>query len=206
MKSKTLKLIVTCGLFLFPALSARASVDSTLRLDIKCYYQLKTSSSGGKDTGIVKVIRLDTKQLLVLLSTQLNIKYTGGSQLEIATDGRVFVTDSKDNRLGDVSTYFHADIDTKSRIYDGSRNILTNQQITRNYFPISFTINLPELKVTFSGIANELYKVTAPNGDDVQIFTGHTDANVSGSGNFGGMIAHFTGTLALDGRKAVIKK
>lgn len=206
MKSPTLKLLLTSLLCLFPALSAQASVDSTLKLDIKCYYQLRTSSSANKDTGTAKVIRLDTKQLLTLLSTQLNIRYAGGIQLEIATDGRVFVTDSKGGRLGDVSPYFHANFDTKSRIYDGSRNTETNQETTRNYFPVSFTIDLPELKVTISGIADEIYKVTSPNGDGVQIFTGHTDSNVSGSGNFGGMIAHFNGTLTLDGRKAIIKK
>lgn len=205
MKSRTLKLLLASGLFLFTALSARASVDSTLKLDINCYYQDKTTSSGSKETGNVKVIRLDTKQLLALLSTQLNIKYTDGSELEIATDGRVFVTDTKGNRLGDVSNYFSASFDTQSRIYDGSRNTLTNQESTRNYFPLSFTIDLPDLKVTVSGIANELYKVSIPNGDRVQIVTGRTQSSVSGSGNLGGLIAHFTGTLALDGRKALVK-
>ncbi len=205
MKPRTLTLLLASGLFLLAALPARASVDSTLRLDINCYYQDKTSNLNGKETGSVKMIRLDTKQLLALLSTQLNIRYTNGSELEIATDGRVFVIDSKGDRLGNVSNYFHARFDTQSRIYDGSRNPLTNQEATRNYFPVSFTIDLPELKVTVSGIANELYKVSVPNGDGVQIATGRTQSNVSGSGNLGGLIAHFTGTLALDGRQALIK-
>ena len=206
MKSPALNLLLTTGLFLCPALSVQASVDSILKLDIKCYYQLKTSSSATKDTGSVRVIRLDTKQLLALLSTQLDIRYTDGTQFEVATNGGVFVTDSKGNRLGDVSPYLHANFDLKSRIYDGSRIILTEEEISRNYFPVSFTINLPSLKVTFSGIANELYRVTAPNGDGVQIFQGHTDTNVSGSGSVEGIPAHFTGTLTLDGRKAIIKK
>ncbi len=144
MKLRTLTLLLASGLFFLIALPARASLDSTLRLDINCYYQDKTSSSGDKESGSVKVIRLDTKQLLVLLSTQLNIRYAGASQLEVATDGRVFVIDSKGTRLGDVSTYFHANFDKKTQIYAGTRNTLTNQEATRNYFPVSFIEADPE--------------------------------------------------------------
>ena len=204
MKSKSFALLLTAGLFLIPALSAQASVDSTLRLDIKCYYQLKTAVSGVRELGYAKVVRLDSKQLLVLLSKQVGIKYPGGSQLEVDTDGRVFVTNSAGDRLGNVSKYFQATLDTQSRVWDGFHNTATNQETTRNYFPVSFTIDLPALKGTVSGMANELFKITPPTGDGLQLIIGHTDGDVNGSGTFGGARAYYNGKFALDGRKAVI--
>ena len=206
MKSKPLRLLLATGLFLFPALTAQASVDSTLRLEIKCYYQLKTAVSGVKDIGTAKIVRLDSKQLIVLLSKDAGIKYPGGSRLEVATDGKVFVTNSKGDRLGDVSQYFHATLETQSRVYDGFRNTETGQETTRNYFPVSFTINLPSLKGTVSGMASELFKVTPPTGDGLQLVIGHSDADVNGRGSFDGALAYYNGKLALDGRKASVAK
>lgn len=204
MKSKTLHLLLATGIFLLPALTAQASVDSTLKLNIKCYYQLKTAVSGVKDIGIAKVVRLDSKQLIVLLGKEVSINYPGGSQLEVATDGKVFVTNSKGDRLADVSQYFHATLETQSRVYNGFRSTLTNQETTRNYFPVSFTIDLPSLKGTVSGMADEFFKVTPPNSDGLQLVVGHNNAEVNGRGTFGGTVAFYNGRLALDGRKAVI--
>ena len=204
MKSNTLRLLLASGLFLLPALSAQASVDSTLRLDIKCYYQLKTYISGKKSIGIAKIVRLDSKQLIVLLGKQVGVKYPGGSQLEVAVDGRVFITDSSGDRLGNVSKYFQATLDTQSRVYDGFHNNETGQETTRNYFPVTFTIDLPGVKGTVSGMANELFKVTPPTGDGLQLLIGHTDADVNGNGSFQGALGYFNGKLALDGRKATV--
>ncbi|MEO5711941.1 MAG: hypothetical protein ABIT37_00485 [Luteolibacter sp.] len=206
MKSITYKLLLASGLFLLPALSAQASVDSTLRLDIKCYYQLKTYVSGVKSIGTAKVVRLDSKQLIVLLGKQVGIKYSGGSQLQVAVNGQVFITNSAGDRLGNVSKYLKADLDTQSRVYDGFHNNQTNQETTRNYFPVSFTMDLPGVKGTVYGMANELFKITPPTGDGLQLTIGHTDADVNGSGSFSGALAHYNGKLALDGRKAIISK
>jgi|GEM_PF-4169440 len=206
MKTITFKLLLASGLFLLPALSAQASVNSTLRLDVKCYYQFKTSVSGVKSIGIAKVVRLDSKQLIVILGKQAGIRYPGGSQLEVTVNGQVFITNSKGDRLGNVSKYLQANLDTQSRVSDGFHNNQTNQETTRNYFPVSFTMDLPAVKGTVYGMANELFKITPPTGDGLQLTIGHTDADVNGTGSFSGALAHYNGKLALDGRSASINK
>lgn len=204
MKSHAFKLLLASTLFLLPSLTAQASVDSTLRLDIKCYYQFKSYISGVKSVGIAKIVRLDSKQLIVLLGKQAGINYPGGSQLEVAVNGQVFITDSSGDRLGNVSKYLRADLNTQSRVFNGSRNNETGQETSRNYFPVSFTMDLPAVKGTVYGMANELFKVTPPTGDGLQLVIGHTDADVNGNGKFSGATAFYNGTLALDGRKATI--
>ncbi len=206
MKSITFKLLLASGFFLLPSLSTQASVDSTLRLDIKCYYQLKTSVSGVKSIGIAKIVRLDSKQLIVLLGKQVGVSYPGGSQLEVAVNGQVFITNSKGDRLGNVSKYLKAELNTAGRVYDGFRNNQTGQETTRNYFPVSFTMDLPGVKGTVYGMANELFKITPPTGDGLQLTIGHTDADVNGNGKFNSATAYYNGKLALDGRKASISK
>ncbi len=206
MKSITSKLLLAGGLFLLPALSAQASVDSTLRIDILCYYQLKTYVSGVKSIGTAKVIRLDSKQLIVLLGKRAGVKYPDGSQLEVAVNGQVFITSSQGDRLRNVSKHLKANLETQSRVYDGYRNNQTNQETTQNYFPISFTMDLPGVKGTVYGMANELFRITSPTGDGVQIIRGHTEADVNGSGSFSSALAHYNGRLTLDGRRATISK
>jgi hypothetical protein len=206
MKSKSLTILLATGIFLLPGLSAQASVDSTLKLEAKFFYQLRDSVRGDKEIGSIKAVRIDSKQLLILLSKQAGIKYVGGTQLEVAVDGQVYVTDSKGNRLGNVSKYFQATFDTQSRLFGGSRNVKTGQEISRNYFPVSFTIDLPQLKGTLKGLASELFKVTTPTKDGVQITSGTTTADVDGKGNFAGALSYFDGKITLVGRQAVVIK
>jgi hypothetical protein len=99
-----------------------------------------------------------------------------------------------------------ANLDNASRVYSGSHNNETGQESTRNYFPISFKMDLPEVKGTIYGIATEAFELTPPNGDKIQIATGHTVSNVNGTGSFGATLAHYDGKLTLDGRKATIRK
>ena len=206
MKSILSKLAVASGLFLLPTLSAQASVNSTLNVNIVCYYQVSTSVSGPYSLGTANIVRLDSKQLIVLLARQTGVNYPGGSQLEVAVNGQVFITDSSRNRLGNVSKYLSANLDTASRVYNGFRNNQTRQETTRNYFPISFTMDLPGVKGTVYGMTNELFKVTAPSEDGIQYIIGHTDAAVNGTGSFTGALAHYNGNLVLDGRKATIRR
>lgn len=203
MKSKSLNLLIAAGLSLFPALT-HASVDSFLKLDLTYYYQEKSSSTEDGNSGKVKTARLDAKQLLDLIGKQLGANFPKGSQLKVAVDGKVYVTDSDGNTLRDVSQYLEANISTKNRLFDGAVNHVTRKEDSRNYFPISFTVELPGLEGTVEGIAIESFKVAPANKDGVQISTGQIDSKVSGKGLVGAGTAYFEGTMQLKGRQAII--
>jgi len=206
MKSTSQNIALVLALLASSSLALQASVDSILNLDVKCYFQQKTSTSGASESGKVGMVRLDGKQLLSLLSKQLSISFSGGSQLKISTKGRVYVADAKGNVLGDVSAYFRAKLDDQDPLFDGSVNHVTLQEKSRNYFPVSFTIDLPALKGTITGVAIEDFAVGAANGDGVQIVTGNSNSMVNGTGSLDGGICCFDGKMNLKGREAIISK
>ena len=73
MKAKLIP-ILAAGLFLMPAQPLRASVDCLMSLVANCYYQQKFTSVGTVTTGHVDMVRVDSKQLLLLLEKELNMK------------------------------------------------------------------------------------------------------------------------------------
>ncbi|MES2439539.1 MAG: hypothetical protein V4584_10750 [Verrucomicrobiota bacterium] len=206
MKSNPLTPIISAGLFLLPALTLQASVDSVLKLDLKCYYQEKISTSDTKEKGDVEVVRLDSKQLLKLLSKQAGVKFPGGSKLMVAVDGKVFVADSKGRTVGDVSTYFKAKLDGDNSLFDGKYNRENGEEDSTNYFPISFTINLPALKGTVTGLAIEDFKVGKADKFGIQQLNGKTTSAVNGKGQVEGKLAYYDGRMNLNGKQAIIVK
>lgn len=204
MKSYSLKPLLGSGLFLLSALSLQAGVESVLKLDLRCYYQNKFSSTDTKVTGSVDPVRLDSKQLLKLLAQQTGLKYAGGSQLRFDTDGSVHITDSKGNTIADVSRYFSTEQERDNSAFDGKYNRETGQETSHNYFPISFTINLPSLKGTVSGIVIEKFTVTKPDKFHIQRLEGRATSNVNGQGRIEGKSAFFDGKMILTGKKAVV--
>lgn len=205
MKSKSLKLILSAGLFLFPAIS-QASVDSLLKLELKCYFQERITQSDTKETGRVKIARFDSKQLLKIISKEAGVRFPGGSQLKVASDGKVYVADNKGRLVRNVSNYLKAEIDDQNSLFDGQYNRETGKEHSRNYFPIAFTINLPELKGTVEGIAIEDFKAYAADNLGVQRLTGKTASAVNGKGSIEGKLAYYEGMLRLDGKQAVIEE
>lgn len=201
---KLSRISLAAGLLLAPALPLHASVDSNLTLEVKCHTQQKFSTSGPNEYGSVRTVRLDAKQLLILVAKQLSKKFPSGAQLKIATDGKVFVTDSKGTVLNDVSAYFKANLNQKQLLFNGSANNVTGKEDSRNYFPLGFSIKLPGLSGNMKGIAVENFKVSSPNSDGVQITTGNIVTEVNGKGNSDGKLALFDGSLYLKGREATI--
>lgn len=196
--------ILAAGLLLAPALPLHASVDSNLTLEVKCHTQQKFSTSGPNEYGSVRTVRLDAKQLITLLAKQLSKKFPSGAQLKVATDGKVFVTDSKGTVLNDVTAYLKADLNQKQLLFNGSANTATGKENSKNYFPLSLAIKLPGLSGTVKGIAEENFKVTSPNSDGVQITTGNIETEVNGKGKSEGNLALFDGSLYLKGRSATV--
>jgi hypothetical protein len=200
MKTKPLSLILTSSLLLWAALPLHASVDSMLTLVVKCYTQEKTSMDGLTEYGRVDTYRLDAKQLLKLLEKQLNVNYPNGSQLKVAVDGKVYVTDSKAKVLADVSSYLHATLDQTILLFNGNRNHTTGRENTRNYFPIALTFNLLTLQGSVNGLANEHYTSSLPNKFGIRNINGVSTSTVNGNGSFVGKLAYFDGSLKLIGR------
>lgn len=203
--SQIMKLtLLAAGLLLAPVLPLHASVDSNLTLELKCHTQQKFSTSGPNEYGSVRTVRLDAKQLIVLVAKQLSKKFPSGAQLKVATDGKVYVTDSQGNVLNDVSPYFKASLNQRQLLFNGSANTATGKENSRNYFPIAFTINLPGLGGTARGIAVEDFKVTSPDSDGIQITTGNIETLLNGKGKVDGGLALYDGSLYLKGREATV--
>jgi len=199
MKAK-LNAILAAGLFLLPALPLHASVDSILTVVVNCYYQQKVSTAGDTIAGNVDIVRIDSKQLLVLLQKELAVYFPRGVQLELAADGKVYVVDAKSVVVMDVSTYISATVDVGERLLNGQRNLATKQENTRNYYPITLTFNLVALHGTIRGIMVESLTAGAPDRYGFNITNEKGNAIVNGSGSFNGKTAYFDGTLNLLGR------
>jgi 3D (Asp-Asp-Asp) domain-containing protein len=192
------------GLFLSSAVFLQASVDSVLTLELKRYTQSISSTSSTTEKGRVSNSRVDSKQLLKLIAKARSTQFPDGSKLQVAVDGTVYVADSKGRWVTDVSEYLRVDFDDKNRLFDGHRNLMTGTETTKNFFPIRLVINLPSMKGSVSGIANEDFKAGEPNSDGVRILSGASKSMVSGKGSAEGGTALYQGTLRLVGRRAEI--
>lgn len=181
-----------------------ASVDSVLTLDLKCFYQDSSIVKGDTQYGKAGTLRVDSKQLIILISRESNTKFPSGSQLTVMTDGKVFVTPPKGGAPTDVTRYISATIASDKGVYHGSYNFKTGQQNLRNYYPITLKIKLPTLKATIKGTATEDLNTRKPDTDGVQISTSATKSAVSGDGWSKDMKAYFEGTLLMKGRQAEV--
>jgi hypothetical protein len=206
MKSKTLHRLLATALFFLPTLSLQASIESTLKVNLKCYYQARTVTANNNISGQVNTVRLDSKQLIRLISRKVGSSYPNGSKLIVAADGSVQVADSRGKFLRDVSQYFSLENDQSSDLFSGKRNTLTKVENSRSYYRTRLTIAVPEIEVTCEGILIEDLKVTTPNKLKVQVSTGNSTSNISGNGTVDGKPAFCDGSLKLDGKQAEVIK
>lgn len=197
------RLLIT-SLFLGSVISLQARVDSVLKLQLKRSTQTSSNTTSTTEKGRVSNSRVDSKQLLSLIAKARGTRFPDGSKLQVASDGTVYVADSKGRRVSEVSEYLRISFDDKNNLFDGHRNLVTGTETSKNFFPIRLVIDLPDLKGSVSGIANEDFKARAPNGDGVRIITGASKTMVSGKGSFEGGTALYEGTLRLVGRQAEI--
>ncbi len=206
MKSKTLQRLFASALFFLPTLSLQASIESTLKIDLKCYYQARTTTANNNISGQVNTVRLDSKQLIRLISRKVGNSYPNGAKLIVAADGSIQVADSKGKFLRDVSQYFSLVNDQTSDLFNGKRNTLTKVEASRNYYRTQLTIALPEIATTCDGILIEDLKVTTPNKLKVQVSSGKSTSNLSGNGTVDGKPAFCDGSLKLNGKQAEVIK
>lgn len=202
MKLKTF--LLSSALLLASGPALHASMDSVLTLDLKCFYQDSSVVKGDTQYGKAGILRVDSKQLIILIGRESNIKFPGGSQLTVMMDGKVFVTPPKGEAPTDVTRYISATIASDKAVYNGSYNFKTGQQNRRNYYPITLKIKLPALNATIKGTATEDLNTRKPDTDGVQISTSATKSTVSGDGWSKDKRAYFEGTLSMKGRQAVV--
>lgn len=191
------------GLALLP-LSLHASVDSTMKVDMKCYVQDKFSETSANKFGTVRTVRVDTKQLLTLLGKQTKSKYPSGAQLKVATNGQVTVVDSRGAFVGNAGPYIKAKLALKSSIFSGKYNAASGKETSKNYYRFTLIVDLPTLKGNVKGTAIEDFKVSGPSGDGVRITSGATNVSVNGQGKVDGKTGYYNGNIYLRGRSASI--
>jgi hypothetical protein len=197
------RLLITT-LFLGSAISLQARVDSVLKLELKRSTQATRSTSSTTEKGKVSNSRVDSKQLLSLIAKARGTRFPDGSKLQVASDGTVYVADSKGRQVSVVSEYLRMSFDDKNNLFDGQRNLVTGTETSKNFFPIRLVIDLPDLKGSVAGIADEDFKAGEPDDDGVRIISGASKSMVSGKGSFEGGTALYEGTLRLTGRQAEI--
>ena len=205
MKSKTVRLILAAGLLICPALAEETSVNSIMTLNMKCYYQQSGTPSGTVGAGKVGVFRVDSKQLLKLAANQLGISFPNGTRLLATADGGVFAVNSKGDVIRDLSAYFLLKRDTANLLFDGRSKQPAGQQTSRNYYPVTFTMNLAGLTGTVGGLLIETFKITAPDKFGVRRISSDSNTPVSGKGTYGNSLSYYEGDLKLSGKTALIR-
>ena len=171
-----------------------------LTLTMNCYRQQRYVTTGTNISANVDTVRIDSKQLLTLLEKELSRKFPQGAQLKVATDGKVWVTDSKAVPITEVSAYLNATLDDGVRLLNGQRNLATGQENTRSYYPITLTFNFSTLQGSVKGILMENLVVGSPDRYGFHIGTEKSAGTVNGSGSYNGNPAYFDGSLKLQGK------
>ena len=205
MKLTNYRFLVTGGLLLLPSFSMQAAVDSLLTLNAKCYSQQKLTTTPDRVVGEVTTTRLETKQLLAMLAKDAGLRYTNGSRLKVVA-GAIFVADSNGKVLGNVSKYFQFKVDTNSNLFQGNRNLMTGEERTQSYQPMTFTIHLPKLKANVSGLLTNSVRISSPNKLGVQEAFADGNANISGEGLINRNLGYIEGTFELRGHEAILNR
>jgi hypothetical protein len=205
MKSNSFRLLFAAALLAASALTAHASVDSTLIINLVGYFQNSSNLNGNIENGKVKTVRIGAKDLIRMISRDARINFRGGSKLMIGTDGAVYVTTPDGKIRTDVSAYVKCSVLGEAAVHDGSLNLVTGQENRRNYYPITLTFNFLDLHGSATGMASEKILVSKPDKDGVQIANGLIKASVSGAATNDLKNGYLEGTLLLKGREAVIR-
>lgn len=205
MKSTFLKPILSAGLFLLPVLSLHATPDTVLKVDVKCYFQAKTSISKDKQKGDVDTVRLNSKQLLKLIAREKGAKFPNGSQLIVNEAGGVAVFDSKGNFIMDASPYVTLVFSTAKQLVDGTRDLDDGKENTLSFYPIALKLKLSTAKGTLRGVAIEHTRVSSPDRDGIQVTRVDLESAINGKGEINGGFGCYEGEIKLEGREAVIR-
>lgn len=205
MKSKSLQLLLAAGLLVSPALAEETSVNSTLTLNMKCYFQQSGTPTGTVGSGKVGVFRVDTKQLLKLAGSQLGVGFPSGTRLLATADGGVFAVNQKGVVIKDLSTFYALKRDTANLLFDGRSKQPAGKQTSKNYYPATFTMNVAGLTGTVGGLLIETFKITAPDAFGVRRISSDSTTAVSGKGTYGSSLSYYDGDFKLSGKAALLK-
>ncbi len=205
MKSNLLRLSLSAGLFLLPALSLHAEVDAALKVEVDSYYQSNFSTGGKFDSGKVKKVRINSKQLLKLVSQEKGFNFPSGSKLMVTDVGYVYVANSKGQEILAAAPYIQMDLQKSDELFDGKINVQNDKENARTYYKIVLKLDLSVAKGSLSGVAIEKVNVSEPNRDGIQKTLTETKSPVNGKGVVNGGTGYFDGNIKLQGRGAVIR-
>jgi hypothetical protein len=198
-------MLFSAGLFLLPAVSSKAGLNTVIKVDINCYFQAKVSASGGVDAGKVGIVRLSSKQLLNLIGREKGIRFPATTQLMADDRGNVYAANSDGDPIMDASPYIRLEFYKGSELLNGKVNVATGKEDSTSHYRLALKLKLTNLVGTLRGVAVENLLVTAPNKDGTQIARGNTDSSVNGKGRVNGGTGYYDGKINLKGRNAVVR-
>jgi selenocysteine-specific translation elongation factor len=205
MKSLSRNLAFATGLLLLSAPKLLAA-ESEIQMDLTSYTQTELSVSSTTEKGKISKLRLNSKQMLKLLAKQAGVDVSSGSKLKFDDTGKVFIVDSKKDRRTDVTRYLSAELDLRSQLFEGKKDLETQKENSTRYFPVTFTMDISGLNGSVQGLVIEKFKTTAPDKDGVQRITTSSNTPFNGQGSINGKAAYFDGDIVIKSRAATISK
>ncbi|NJM37096.1 MAG: hypothetical protein HC845_04030 [Akkermansiaceae bacterium] len=205
MKSLSTNLALTTGFLLLSAPRLLAT-DSEIKMNLTSYVQKERSVSSTTERGKVDKVRLSSKDMLKLLSKEAEVDVSGGSKLIFDETGKVFIVDPSKNRRIDVTRYMSAELDLSTQLFGGAKNLETQKEESRRYFPVTFTMTLSGLNASVQGLVIEKFKKTAADEDGIQRVKASSETAFNGQGAINRKTAYFDGNITIMSRSATINK
>lgn len=188
----------------------------------KIFNQASLTVDGGVEVGEVDTTKLTAKVLLELLEIQLGLSFPNGAKIQLCMpEEPVFLTgaavagglspiggsqvvDKKGVVIVDTSAFITNELDLANSLFDGKYDIVTGQEKSKIYFPVTVFINLPTpgLNLILGGLGVENFKANKPKNGE-QKLKGNITADVSGEGALEGDQIYADGTIKLKGKDVV---
>ncbi len=205
MKSSSRNLTLATGLLLLSTSGLQAA-ESEIKLDLTSYVQKELSVSSSTEKGKIDKVRLNSKDMLKLLSKQAGVEISGGAKLIFDETGKVFIVDPNKNRRIDVTRYMSAELDLATQLFEGKRSLETQKEDSKRYFPVTFNMDLSGLNASVQGLVIEKFKTTSPDKDGIQRITTFSETPFNGQGAVNNKTAYFDGEIIIKSRSATINK
>lgn len=201
MKTRSLRTLLLAAAMLLPALPANATVPAPLDLFFAYYFQASQQSDGTVFKGDVKRVRVNSKDLLALLSQQTGINFPKGARIVVDPSGHTSVTEKKGTFIVDTSAFVLAEFGDS--LFQGSFNNETEQEKSTSFIAFRLLVNIPVtfLELELIGMAKEDFNSTKINKHGTQKSRGKTKCEVTGRGNVDGDLILGEGNVSLTGKE-----
>lgn len=204
MKRNSLKLILSAAIFLLPAMSLQAALDTVLNVDLIGYYQAKIAVVGDTQAGQVGNFRVNANQLLALIGQEKGIRFPKGSHLMVSASGEVYVAAADGTNILDAGEFLQVNFYDAQEVLQGKINTTNGSEDSVKYYSLVLKLNFVSARGTLRGVAIERTLAALPNKYGIQVTNGSTISSVNGRGIINGGAGFFEGKINLTGRSVTI--